>query len=279
MQANGQSSGVPASYRKFGLRVAEHWCDAPLKRAPNADLALLQQYQSAPAGAVCTVFHSLELSLRQSEQELLSGLESACRYDVRRAASKDQVVCADRPCDPETLQSFADFYDAFASAKALPLLDRQALRARAQAGLLRLSCARVGDVSLAWHAHIVSGNRAVLLHSASVFRASEDKPQRALVGRANRLRHWQDILASKALGLSVYDFGGWYAGSTDEALLGINRFKASFGGHTVAQVNAGVALSWRGWLFLQLQQRFTPAMRKRISVRLGRLRRAPSSDV
>ncbi len=48
---------------------------------------------------------------------------------------------------------------------------------------------------------------------------------RNAIGRGNRMLHWKDILAFKAEGKNVYDFGGWYAGQEDEALLRINQFK------------------------------------------------------
>ncbi len=36
-------------------------------------------------------------------------------------------------------------------------------------------------------------------------------------------------------GFRVYDFGGWYAGSTDVEKLMINRFKEEFGGQKVLE--------------------------------------------
>jgi len=48
-----------------------------------------------------------------------------------------------------------------------------------------------------WHAYILSGRTARLLHSGSCFR-NREAHYRALVGRANRWLHWKDMLQLKA---------------------------------------------------------------------------------
>jgi hypothetical protein len=40
--------------------------------------------------------------------------------------------------------------------------------------------------------------------------------------------HWLDLVEFKKLGVQYYDFCGWYAGETDEALLNVNKFKEQF---------------------------------------------------
>ena len=127
--------------------------------------------------------------------------------------------------------------------------------------------------TVAWHVHVAVNRRATLLHSASHFRNLDDNELRAVVGRANRLLHWKDIIGFKAEGLEVYDFGGWYAGSEDQALLKINQFKEGFGGSRVEQVNAALALSWRGWVYLKVRHLLSPRQRKQLQLRLQALRR------
>jgi hypothetical protein len=53
--------------------------------------------------------------------------------------------------------------------------------------------------------------------------------------------------------VSTYDFGGWYPGSQNEALLNVNRFKESFGGELVVQYNCDVPLTPKGALALWLR--------------------------
>jgi hypothetical protein len=47
-----------------------------------------------------------------------------------------------------------------------------------------------------------------------------------------------------------YDFGGWYAGTDDAALVAINRFKHGFGGSRVVEYNASRALTGLGRLYM-----------------------------
>ena len=46
------------------------------------------------------------------------------------------------------------------------------------------------------------------------------------------------MLRFQRQGVLVYDLGGWYAGTKDKGKLGVNRFKASFGGVIVKEFNA-----------------------------------------
>jgi hypothetical protein len=77
----------------------------------------------------------------------------------------------------------------------------------------------------------------------------------AYIGRANRLHHWSDMLRFRGEGFGIYDFGGWYAGTQDETLLRINRFKERFGGELVVQYNCDQAITWKGALGLWFKRR------------------------
>lgn len=75
----------------------------------------------------------------------------------------------------------------------------------------------------------------------------------AYIGRANRLHHWSDMLRFRDEGFGIYDFGGWYSGTQNQALLQINRFKKSFGGELVRQYNCDEAITWKGVVALWLR--------------------------
>lgn len=128
--------------------------------------------------------------------------------------------------------------------------------ARARGGTVRFSRALYRGATVVWHVHAVTQEKATLLYSASQFRQLDVNEARAVIGRANRLLHWRDMLFFKAEGKSVYDFGGWYVGTENVELLRINRFKEGFGGVRTDQFNGFIALSWRGWLYLKLRQHF-----------------------
>ncbi|MFN0186061.1 MAG: hypothetical protein ACKVQR_19780 [Aquabacterium sp.] len=230
---------------------------------------MLFQYSSSPAGAFATPFSTLTLDLARTEDELLQGLNRDTKYKVRRAEGKDQVVCLMEPNSDEALcRRFQAFYDEFATGKGVSRIGAEELLARGRAGTIRFSRADWGGQTVVWHVHALTTERATLLYSASHFRQLDDNETRATIGRANRLLHWKDILAFKAAGLKVYDFGGWYAGQDDEALLRINQFKEGFGGVRVDQVNAAMALTWRGWLYLRLRSLLSPQQRKALQLKL-----------
>jgi hypothetical protein len=123
--------------------------------------------------------------------------------------------------------------------------------ALAKADALDLSRVRMesGKV-LVWHAHLWTPSRARLLHSASLYRESDDTGFRNLIGRANRWLHWRDMLRYKAQGITAYDWGGWYAGDENEELLRINRFKDEWGGRVAHEFHCALPGSPRGRLVL-----------------------------
>jgi len=257
------------TYRKHGLRMAELWLDAPIVAPTGCDVLVLHQYSRLPERAVGWPFSTLTLNLHAPEEQLLEGLSRDTKYKVRRAATKDLVECIVEPQPTEEVcRAFHAFYDEFAVAKGLPQLPMGELLARAQGGTVRFSRAVHAGATIVWHVHAVTGQGATLLHSASQFRQLDDNEARAIVGRANRLLHWRDILLFKSEGKGVYDFGGWYAGQDNADLLRINQFKEGFGGQRTDQVNAGLALSWRGWAYLKLRQHFSAGQRRAFKARI-----------
>jgi hypothetical protein len=252
----GATQRALVTFYRHGLRVAELWLDepAPLHQA-SCDVLLLRQYKAAPERAFSSPFVSLAIDLSQSAESLLQGLSSGTKYEVRRAEGKDQVLCVNEPAvEEEVCLQFQRFYDEFALSKGVPLLSIRELLARARAGALRMSRAVYAGETVVWHVHAASTKQVTLLYSASHFRQLDDNETRAAIGRANRLLHWKDMLHFKGMGFEVYDFGGWYAGEEDQARLKINKFKEGFGGLRVEQVNAALALTLRGWVYLRMRQ-------------------------
>lgn len=256
-------------FRRHSLRMAEQWLDEPVADAVDCDVLLLRQYTGAPERAFSNRFVSLTIDLSQSEESLLQGLNRDTKYKIRRAQGKDQVICIQEPVgDDDLCLRFQAFYDEFAVSKGVARISGQELLARARAGTACFSRAVIGGETVVWHVHAATNKRAALLHSASHFRQHDDNDKRAAIGRANRLLHWNDMLHFKAIGLEVYDFGGWYAGDDDQALLKINQFKEGFGGVRAAQVNAALALTWRGWIYLRLRQLLSAQVRSTLQLKL-----------
>ena len=233
-----------------GIVYGEVWFDEE-PQAPLPDILICRQRSQPWPRVLCEDFHTLLLDLTQDEDALFSTFGKDNRYKIRRAATKDSGVSAflDEPFD--ALDVFCRFYDEFAAAKGVGRVNRKWLLQAASAGELILTHAgQAGEVHV-WHAYVVSGSRARLLYSASLFR-EHDKILQAVIGRLNRWLHWQDMLEFKRRGVRIYDFGGLFSDESSATAAGINRFKEEFGGVRSLNYDCTVALTWKGRMYLML---------------------------
>jgi hypothetical protein len=242
-------------YQKARLRVAEVFFDGA-----GTDIVDIVRYKFRPIpvpGSRWAKFYSLWLNLDNTPNCLLAGMSRATRSQIRRA--EREGLCYEFSSTPSTslVEQFFDFYDSFAKSKNLESsVDRRRILGLLSQNALDLS--RISSPNgrvLVWHANLRSGKYACCLHSASLFRR-EEKTMAAYIGRANRLHHWSDILRFRDEGFATYDFGGWYPGTQDQALLRVNRFKKSFGGELVVQYNCDQGLTWKGILALWLRSSY-----------------------
>lgn len=242
----GESASCVLLYRKGPLRVAEMWF-APASVPSNVDIVRYFQFGQPPPGVIAEDFPTVIVDLEPSPEKLFSALKKESRYEVRRATEKDNLALFSPQNDAvnNALVRFRKFFKQFARDRGLPD-ETSRLERLAAAKALWLSESRdQNGESLTWHAYLVTPDRARLLHSCSSYRNAEPA-RKALVGRANRFHHWEDMLALRALGIRRYDFGGWYPGQSDQQRLRINKFKEEFGGSVVVNFNAVHAVSLRG---------------------------------
>jgi hypothetical protein len=232
------------SFRRRGpVRIAEFWFNEGTSCA--ADIARFLHVASCVASARCTPDYTLVIDLEADEDTLLTAMAPDARSKVRRAARDGAVANFWRNPDDKVVRQFSAFYDQFARQKNLPPVSGAALRALRQSGLLAISnVAAPSGEALVWHSYVWAGPRVRLLQSASLFRSFQSSAERNAIGRANRFLHYKDMLAFKAAGARLYDFGGWYPGGTDAELIRINRFKEEFGGNVELRYNCerGVTL-------------------------------------
>jgi hypothetical protein len=225
-------------YRKRLLRITELWYDE-LPPVSGTDVVIINQAREPYPGFHWQEKLTLVLDLTRPGALLLADLKKNYRSEIRTAKDKDCLCCTmtDTP-GPALRTAFYDFYDAFARAKGLDPIDRNLMERRAWQGTLAIASVALdtpGATPLVFHAYLVQGGRARSLYSASQ-RLGETQAHRLnLIGRANRLLHWEDILWFRAKGLRLYDFGGWYGGTEDREKLAINRFKEGFGGTRITE--------------------------------------------
>lgn len=235
-----------------GAVYGEFWFDET--PPANADVDIFQyRFRNQPvAQARSTPLLTMVTDLAPEEEEILARFGKDCRYKIRRAESKDGLRM-EFTAEPERrLGEFAAFFDAFAKQKGHRPCDRAWLRAACNAGQLALSAAYRGEEALVWHAHVLCAGTAGLQYTASHFRG-QDNEFRALVGRANRWLHWQDMRKFKSMGFERYDWGGLFPDESTPERAGINRFKRDFGGEEVRLYECTAPVSARGRIYLPLR--------------------------
>jgi hypothetical protein len=242
------------TYRKAQLRVAEVFFNGA--GVETVDIVRHKFRASPISGTLNATSYTLYLNLENSPKYLLAQMSRATRSQIRRAEREGFFYEFDSSPTRNWAEEFFDFYDSFAQSKHLTSsLDRRRIIGLLSQGALDLSriCSPDGRV-LVWHANLRSGRYACCLYSASLFRL-EIKSVAAYIGRANRLHHWYDMLRFRDEGFAIYDFGGWYPGNQNLALLHVNCFKKSFGGELVRQYNCDQGITWKGALALWLRAR------------------------
>jgi len=181
-------------------------------------------------GFVRRAFTTKIIDLQAANEELLKNMSRKGAYEVKRAKREGVLV---RSIGNST--EFLSFYNTFAAMKGLSPANGDEL---AGWGREIQGLAAVTDgVPVVMHTYIVDCDRgrARLLHSASQFRQAASAEERAGIGRANRLLHYEAMLHFKALGLAEYDLGGYAKGSADAQLANIAKFKDTLGGREVRE--------------------------------------------
>ncbi len=217
----------------------------------RADLIHYRHLPEPIEGAIREEFVTLWIDLTKDEDHLLAEMNKSTRHHVRKAGEYGLLYESWYPDTREKLDEFCEFFDASASAKSLPLVDRKDIRAYASSGALDLSrvCAADGT-PLVWHGHYRDAGHARQTYTASIFRTQPDPAFRNMLGRANRYHCWEDMRRFKREGIPLYDFGGWYPGTENEDLLAVNFFKEGFGGSVVRTFYCTRAGTLKGRLYL-----------------------------
>jgi len=236
------------------IRVVEAWFDQNPKDLSGFDLVHYHQCPTPHAAPHCLDYYTMLVDLDRPPEDLLAGMRNGNPQQIRRAITKDQVQCtflrAPSHAERDAFQVFCQ------ESNPGTLLDRNRLEVLAKAGMVALSAALTPDgTPLVWHAYICPwGQRRVRCDLSASIQAGPDQGDlRNLVGRANRLLHYQDMVALRTEGITCYDFGGWYPGTDDLKRLNINRFKEGFGGTVVREYETEQPLTRLGELYQHLR--------------------------
>jgi hypothetical protein len=235
------------------VTYGEIWYDEEPPSRPGVDVLVCRQRGAAPPGVAAEEKLTLVSDVSVPEDAIAESFINTCRYQIRRADTKDGLTEEFITEPAGRLDEFCEYFDAFAPKVSIDPADRQWLGEACRTGMLVLSTARAPDgTTLVWHAYFRRGSLSQLQHSASYFRDG-DADHRNLVGRANRWLHWRDMLAFKRLGVTRYDWGGVFEDDSTPVRAGINNFKRSFGGRLERRCEYAVPVSALGRIFLPLR--------------------------
>lgn len=244
-------------YRKHLITKMECWFkEESLSDPSDVDIIYYYFQKKVPETSSIQVndVYTIVIDLEEDKDILWRKIDGQTRRHISRAEKKDDVEYEFlEKINQATLESFADFYDVFASHQGLSRVDRNLLKAYWNVGALSLSRMKSGmGLVFSWHSWLVWNGRAYGMHFPS-HRNTEDSSYRNMIGRINRYHYWRDILQFKDMGISTFDFGGWYSGNTNKKLLNINRFKEGFGGEVLREFNYRKGISFKGKLFLEMR--------------------------
>ena len=242
------------TYKSRFLTRSEVWFEDEPGDNLSADWILYNQRPTPVPGADCRYFHTYCIDLAQSCEQILGRFNEDTAYKIRRARDRDKIICeCCDSSDPAVIDQFEAVYNPFAALKGLLPLNRARVDSMVAAGALDLSVAKDSQGNaLVYHANYRDQHRATELYLPSLYRKLSNSAARNMIGRANRYLIWSDMLRYKEQGLKYFDFGGWYPGTTDQALLKINEFKRGFGGEVMREYRCEKILTLKGWLVLQV---------------------------
>ncbi|MBU6298690.1 MAG: hypothetical protein KGJ79_03785 [Alphaproteobacteria bacterium] len=226
---------------------------APPEMPPEADVLKLCM-QAAPAPGVCNFCcPTIVIDLTPPEEALWDGIEAKSRKVIRQAM-REAVAVADVPLTEENWNAFRAAHETLRSRKrkadALGVGQISDLAAKGQY-VMTVSRNAEGAI-LSWHGYARGHGHVRLLNTVSAIDPARDTAWNNLVGRANRLHHWRDMLRFKSDGVTSYDLGGVYRGEDDPEQMNIARFKKSFGGAMADTFDAVLPLTGKGRIALAL---------------------------
>jgi hypothetical protein len=223
-------------YHSRFLTRGEVWFDNQ-PTSEHVDWIIYHQRSRPEAKGKWREFYTRVVDLAQNSDELLAQMDGFTASDIKKAAKKDQTVCKRLDAKDELVfREFADFYNRFATLKHLGPADRPWLERTIAADKLDIWAADTptGDRQ-AYHVFYRDAMRVRSLHAASFYAHASTKEAQRKIGRANRLLIWECMMHYQAAGVKIFDLGGWYNGSTESALLGVNKFKEGLGGKVICE--------------------------------------------
>jgi hypothetical protein len=213
------------------LKVRENWFTYSFKLSDLFSLNIffhVKNRNGRKIWGIPNVTHTVELSLEGDLETITTNFSNTIKRDLKKT-EKDDIECS-FTFDAER---FVPFFNEFASIKKIPLTSKR--RLDEMKDNLEMSFATLNGEILAAHTYLVDKELGIARLGNSASKRFDENYDNYLVGRANKLLTYKNIIYYKEKGYKVLDFGGY--NTTDESLKGINDFKLSFGGKVIPCYN------------------------------------------
>ena len=212
----------------------------------GADILKLFSLPARIPGAINLKCPTILLDLRPSIDALWNGSDPKTRKVIRQAAREGISVTADM--SPECWRQFSAAHANLRTRKRqVPKLGSGHIQDLLAKHQFQMTVSRAPDGTiLSWHGYARYDNKVCLVNTVTAVDPGHTSQQNNIIGRANRLHHWLDMLRFKADGVTSYDFGGVYMGTHDQEQANVARFKGSFGGRSADTFDSIIPLTSKG---------------------------------
>lgn len=237
------------------LKIRDVWYQAD-KLYTDADVVYYMQMDK-PLGDEHYAQYTIVSDLTASKEIIFGRISPSSRNLINQIAKDSSYKYTMRfeDLDMHTIQKFVTEYNKFARLKNLALSDMARLKAYFENGLLGISyITNSNNEIVTWHVYRISHGRVMLIDSLSIWYMHTKNKIKRKMSAANRYCHYKDMIFFKEQGIAVYDWGGWYTGNTNKALLGVNSFKEKFGGTVIPNYNSIAYISFKGKLFRSIKK-------------------------
>src|SRR5688572_17039497 len=136
------------------VTYGEVWFDEEVPAHPGVDILVCHRRAAPEPDVPHKPFLTIVNDLTVAEDAVAEPFINTCRYQIRRADTKDGLTaefCAELAA---RLDEFCEFFDGFARQKSIVPSDREWLTEAIAAGRLVLTSASSQGTVLVWHAYL-----------------------------------------------------------------------------------------------------------------------------
>lgn len=242
-------------YKNYGLRINAVWFCKNTSEFVNhnkADIIFFHGVEGAEnnnlKNCIVNLQHTLLTDLQEPLEEIFKQINKNYRYEINRS-KKENIECIiygakDIKENPSILINFKKEYEDFTSSKGIAnTYNESAMKKYIDNDNVILTKAFKNEQDYAQHIYVCDDANARLLYSISNFRI--EGSDRNLVGRANKLLHWEDIEYLKNNEFKTLDWGGISSVTNPN---GVDIFKKGFAGQEKDYYNIIIGNSYLGRL-------------------------------